>query len=80
MDRILRRRDALRAKLAAEKVAALLVVDPTNVAYLTGFTGDSTYLIVARDREVAISDGRFTTQLEQECPGLEAYIRPTPRG
>lgn len=80
MDRILRRRDALRAKLAAEKVAALLVVDPTNVAYLTGFTGDSTYLIVSRDREVAISDGRFTTQLEQECPGLEAYIRPNTQG
>jgi Xaa-Pro aminopeptidase len=76
MDRILRRRDALRAKLAAEKVAALLVVDPTNVSYLTGFSGDSTYLIVGRDREIAVSDGRFTTQLQQECPGLEAYIRP----
>ena len=23
-----------------------------------------------------LSDGRFTTQLEQECPGLEAVIRP----
>ncbi|WP_337177099.1 aminopeptidase P family protein [Paludisphaera sp.] len=80
MDRILRRRDALRARLAAEKVDALLVVDPTNVAYLTGFTGDSTYLIVARDREVAVSDGRFTTQLEQECPGLEACIRPGTQG
>ncbi len=79
MDRFPRRRDALRAKLAAEKIAALLVVDPTNVAYLTGFTGDSTYLIVARDREIALSDGRFTTQLEQECPRLEAYIRPNTR-
>ncbi|WP_165066692.1 M24 family metallopeptidase [Paludisphaera rhizosphaerae] len=77
MDRILRRRDALRAELASQDVAALLVVDPSNVAYLTGFTGDSSYLLVGRDgRDMVLSDGRFTTQLEQECPGLEAYIRP----
>jgi len=76
MDRILRRRDALRTALAANQIAALLVVDPTNVAYLTGFTGDSSYLLVGRDRDLIVSDGRFTTQLEQECPGLGAYIRP----
>jgi len=76
MDRTLRRRDALRAKLATPGLAGLLVVDPTNVAYLTGFSGDSSYLVVGRDRDVIVSDGRFTTQLEQECPGLEAYIRP----
>ena len=80
MDRTLRRRDALRAALAATDVAALLVVDPTNVAYLTGFTGDSSYLLVARDRDLIVSDGRFTTQLEQDCPGLEAYIRPNVQG
>ena len=33
-------------------------------------------LLVTRDRAVIVSDGRFTTQLEQECPGLEAQIRP----
>ena len=33
-------------------------------------------LLVSRDRDLIISDGRFTTQIEQECPGLEAYIRP----
>ncbi|WP_165250715.1 M24 family metallopeptidase [Paludisphaera soli] len=76
MDRILRRRDALRAQLAAKKLDALLVVAPTNVAYLTGFTGDSSYLLLGRDRDLIVSDGRFTTQLEQECPGLEAHIRP----
>jgi len=76
MDRILLRRDAVRARLAAENLDALLVVLPTNVAYLTGFTGDSTLLLVGRDRDLLLSDGRFTTQIEQECPGLEAVIRP----
>ena len=32
-------------------------------------------LVVGSDRDVIISDGRFTTQLEQECPGLDACIR-----
>ncbi len=50
---------------------------PTNVRYLTGFTGDSSVLLVSVDRDVLVSDGRFTTQIAQECPGLEAYIRPS---
>ncbi len=76
MDRILLRRDAARARMAVENVDALLVVHPTNVGYLTGFTGDSSVLLAGRDRDLIVSDGRFTTQLEQECPGLEAVIRP----
>lgn len=76
MERFLRRRDALRTQCEAHRLDALLVVAPTNVAYLTGFSGDSSSLLVGRDRDLIVSDGRFTTQLEQECPGLEAYIRP----
>src|SRR5690606_18758091 len=79
MDRIARRREALRARLAEKKLDALLVVHPTNVAYLTGFSGDSSYLLVGPRRDLILSDGRFTTQIEQECPGLEAHIRPTGR-
>src|SRR5262249_2864517 len=29
-----------------------------------------------RDRALIISDGRYTTQLEQECPGIDLHIRP----
>ena len=48
---------------------------PTNVSYLTGFSGDSSVLVVGRERDLIVSDGRFTTQLAQECPDLEAHIR-----
>ena len=57
-------------------VDGFLVSSPTNVRYLTGFTGDSSVLLMTTDREIIVSDGRFTTQLEQECPGLETSIRP----
>ena len=48
---------------------------PTNVSYLTGFSGDSSVLVLGRQRDLIVSDGRFTTQLAQECPDLEAHIR-----
>jgi Xaa-Pro aminopeptidase len=75
MDRYPSRREQVKAKLPLDQIDALLISGPSNVSYLTGFTGDSSVLVVGRDREVIISDGRFTTQLEKECPGLEASIR-----
>jgi Xaa-Pro aminopeptidase len=75
MDRFLSRRQRLRETLESDELDALLVSAATNVSYLTGFSGDSSVLVLTRERDLIISDGRFTTQLEQECPGLEASIR-----
>ena len=77
MDRIGGRRERLRESIKAAGADVLLVSSTTNVSYLTGFTGDSSVLLVGLDCDVLISDGRFTTQIEQECPGLAAVIRPT---
>jgi Xaa-Pro aminopeptidase len=74
-DRFLARREQVRKTLAADQIDALLLSAPTNVSYLTGFSGDSSVLLIGRERDLIISDGRFTTQLEQECPGLDASIR-----
>jgi Xaa-Pro aminopeptidase len=77
MDRLSDRRERLRQALRASDAVGVLVATPTNVRYLTGFTGDSSVLLIGLDREIIVSDGRFSTQLAQECPGLEAHIRPT---
>lgn len=77
MDRCHERRERLRPILRDGEVEGLLVASATNVGYLTGFTGDSSVLVLGREKDVLVSDGRFTTQLEQECPGLEVSIRPT---
>ncbi|TWT66802.1 putative peptidase [Posidoniimonas polymericola] len=69
------RRDKLRRLIRKAKADALLVTSFKNVTYLTGFTGDDSYLLVTLDSEVLISDSRFTTQLEEECPGLVVEIR-----
>jgi Xaa-Pro aminopeptidase len=58
-------------------VDALLISHPINVTYLTGFSGDSSVLILTRDRAIVVSDFRYLTQLAEECPDLETVIRPT---
>lgn len=75
-DRTRTRREKLARTFKADLVDALLVSNPTNVRYLTGFTGEDAVLLLTRKRAVVVSDGRFTTQLAQECPALEAHIRP----
>lgn len=56
---------------------ALLIVNEINVRYLTGFTGDSTWLMVDRSGNATmLSDGRYEIQLREECGELPAVIRP----
>jgi Xaa-Pro aminopeptidase len=71
-----RRLAKLRTLLRREQVAALLVTKFVNVTYLTGFTGDDTYLLLTADNAIGLSDFRYVEQLEEECPGLEVEIRP----
>jgi Xaa-Pro aminopeptidase len=76
LDAFTRRRERLARALSGEGLDAYLINNPVNVSYLTGFSGDSSYLIVGRDRCLLVSDARFTEQLAEECPGLETHIRP----
>ncbi len=69
------RRENLRRLLAEKSLPALLVTDERNVTYLTGFTGDSSCLLVAPDRDLLITDRRYETQLAEECPSLALAIR-----
>jgi Xaa-Pro aminopeptidase len=71
-----RRLEKFRRLIRRDQVDFALVVSEPNVRYLTGFTGEASALLVARDRALLVSDGRFATQIEQECPGLEVRIRP----
>ena len=69
------RRNRLRKLIAQSGADALLVTNFKNVTYLTGFTGDDSFLLVTENSETLISDRRYTTQLGEECPGLKLEIR-----
>ncbi len=69
------RRQKIRRLIKHENLDALLVTSFVNVTYLTGFTGDDSYLLITSTGDVLVSDQRYTTQLEDECPDLELCIR-----
>jgi Xaa-Pro aminopeptidase len=70
------RRERLWKIAVAENLDALLITNSVNVTYLTGFSGDSSALALTATRAILLSDGRFTVQIAEECPDLEAEIRP----
>jgi Xaa-Pro aminopeptidase len=76
MDHLTRRRAELARALKAGELDALLVSDPLNVAYLCGFTGGDSFLVLAPRRAILVSDDRYAGQIRDECPALEAHLRP----
>ncbi|WP_442510965.1 M24 family metallopeptidase [Novipirellula sp. SH528] len=71
-----KRLDAFRQSLSSLEIDAMLVTDEINVRYLSGFTGDSSYLLVGPNETTILSDGRYEIQLASECPELTPVIRP----
>ena len=65
----------LTARLPEMEVEAFLITDEINVRYLSGFTGDSSYLLVTPKGTTILSDGRYETQIAQECQGIDSIIR-----
>lgn len=71
------RRERLARRVRRAGLSAILVTSRPNVTYLTGFTGEATYLLVMPTGTVVLSDSRFALQLAEECPDLPAEIRTT---
>lgn len=69
-----KRCDKLRSLMQDASVDAYLVTDPTNIYYLSGFTGDEGLLLVTEKGRYLITDARFETQIQTEHPWLEYKI------
>ncbi len=69
--------NALRRRMAKWRVDAVLVTNPFDIRYLTGFVGDDSWaLIMARSSGVAVlSDFRFEEQIAREAPHVMALMR-----
>ncbi|MEX1217007.1 MAG: aminopeptidase P family protein [Acidimicrobiales bacterium] len=62
----------LRLALAESELDALLVTAPTNIRYLTGFTGSSGVVAVTADSMVLITDGRYSEQAAAQLSASQA--------
>ncbi len=70
-----KRRSNLKQKVKSLGVSAILITNIKNVGYLTGFTGSAGYLFVTPKSEILLSDSRYTSQLQAQCPDLTVDIR-----
>jgi Xaa-Pro aminopeptidase len=66
----LHRRRALLSRLSAEKLDGLLIANPANWYYLSGFTGEAGVLLVTKRGTSLITDGRFMVQGRDETSGI----------
>jgi Xaa-Pro aminopeptidase len=75
MTSLVERRNRIRSQIKKMRANAMLISAPTNVGYLSGFTGEDSFLVIRQDGDVLVSDSRFVEQLKEECPGLDLHIR-----
>jgi Xaa-Pro aminopeptidase len=76
MQRPYKQRITQLQKLIHKKgLSSLLVTNPVNWFYLTGFTGEAGILAVEPGRLTFITDGRFTVQAKQETPSLRVLLQ-----
>ncbi|GAB3944041.1 M24 family metallopeptidase [Corynebacterium tapiri] len=73
------RRRRLGNEIAAQRLDYLLLTHLENIRYFSGFSGSNAALLIGKDRSAQIcTDGRYTTQIAQEVPDIEAIIdRPS---
>jgi len=69
------RRQKLLKRLQQERIDAILVIDVSNVRYLSGFSGEDSALLVTKRRPILITDGRYATQAREEMRGIGLYLR-----
>ena len=58
----------LRAAIEEKRIDGLLISDPDNRRYLSGFVGTAGYLFITRDSAVLATDFRYTEQAAQQAP------------
>lgn len=57
-----------RREMIARGGSAFLVSNPVNVSWLSGFAGDSSWLLVTAEEQTFLTDSRYTEQAKEECP------------
>jgi Xaa-Pro aminopeptidase len=70
------RADRLRSVVTERELGALVVLDMTNVRWLTGFTGSNAAVALLPDRTVLVTDGRYRDRAADELAavGVDADI------
>lgn len=64
---------SLRSALEREGLTSLIVTEPKNRRYLSGFSGSSGWLLVTPESHHILTDGRYWDQVGRESPEAELF-------
>jgi len=67
----------LRRKMQAANFDALILTNIPHIRYLTGFTGDTAVLVIARTKNNLFVDFRFADQSRREAKGASVTVTKT---
>jgi Xaa-Pro aminopeptidase len=70
------RADRVAARLTERELDLLLVTDPTNLRYLTGFTGSNGMAVVGTDVRRFVTDFRYLEQARVQVGGFDRERAP----
>ena len=59
-----------------EEVDALLVTEPANLRYVTGFTGSNGFAVVGPQIRRFVTDFRYVEQAKVEVPDFDRELGP----
>ena len=73
------RRQKLIAEMGVQSHQAVLATNPTDIHWLSGFTGSAGQVFIGSSDAFLITDGRYTERAAVEAPDIETFV-PTKRG
>ena len=63
----------IRQSLSKQEIDALLITNPTNRRWLSGFTGSYGRLLITDSKAILATDSRYWEQVQLQAPGFELF-------
>jgi Xaa-Pro aminopeptidase len=73
MEMIKDRLAKMRPELAKYEVDAILISQPKNRFYLSGFNGSDGYLLITAKETIIATDFRYVEQVKRQCPDYTLF-------
>jgi len=69
---------AVRERLKEKRLNCLIITDPANVTYTTGFLGDDSWALIGPRGVCLLTDSRYTEQAAKQCRHCKIIERKKP--
>lgn len=63
----------IRKMLAEKELEGILIFNPENRQYVTGFTGSAGYVLISEKSQIFMTDFRYIEQAKEETDGFEIH-------